>query len=95
MRSAQWVRHGPRRREALPYRRREHFLDRPGIEAVPPGHRVACRCYAQHHFPHRDPADRPLIATAIELGCPLITYNERIVAFGEGRRRASGFAAAA
>ena len=46
------------------------FLDRPGITAVPLGHRAACRSYRLHHLEHRDPADRLLIATAIELACP-------------------------
>jgi PIN domain nuclease of toxin-antitoxin system len=30
---------------------------------------------------HRDPADRLLIASAIELACPLVTYDERILRF--------------
>ena len=41
-------------------------------------HRAACRSYRLHHLEHRDPADRLLIAAAIELACPLDTYNERI-----------------
>ncbi len=73
----------------------ERFLDRPGIEVVPLGIRAACRSYMLHHLapPHsaRDPADRLLIATAIELGCPLITYDERIVRFGEAHGRQFGF----
>jgi PIN domain nuclease of toxin-antitoxin system len=61
----------------------ERFLDRPGIEAAPLGHRAACRSYGLHHLEHRDPADRLLIATAIELGCPLVTYDERIQRFAK------------
>jgi PIN domain nuclease of toxin-antitoxin system len=61
----------------------ERFVDRPGIEAVPLGHRAAGRSYQLHHFEHRDPADRLLIATAIDLGCALVTYDERIVRFGK------------
>ena len=34
------------------------FLERPGINSVPLGHRAACRSYQPHHFEHRDPADR-------------------------------------
>jgi PIN domain nuclease of toxin-antitoxin system len=45
-------------------------------------------------LPHRDPADRLLIASAIELGCPLITYDERIVDFGKTHGREIGFATA-
>jgi PIN domain nuclease of toxin-antitoxin system len=68
------------------------FLDRPGIEAVPLAHRAAARSYQLHHLEHRDPADRLLIATAIELGCPLVTYDKRIVQFGRKRGRQQGFA---
>jgi PIN domain nuclease of toxin-antitoxin system len=72
----------------------ERFLDRPGIESVALGHRAACRSYTLHHLPHRDPADRLLIASAIELGCPLITYDERIIDFGKIHGRQLGFATA-
>jgi PIN domain nuclease of toxin-antitoxin system len=73
----------------------ERFLDRPGIEAVPLGHRAAARSYQLHHLEHRDPADRLLIATAIELGCPLITYDDRVQRFGRRHGRRYGFAVAA
>jgi PIN domain nuclease of toxin-antitoxin system len=59
----------------------DRFLGRPGIEAVPLSHSAACRSYQLHHLEHRDPADRLLIATAIELTCPLVTYDERIARF--------------
>jgi len=68
------------------------FLDRPGIEPVPLAHRAAARSYQLHHLDHRDPADRLLIATAIELRCPLVTYDKRIVQFGRKRGRQHGFA---
>ena len=61
----------------------ERFLGRPGVEAVPLGYRAAARSYRLHPLEHRDPADRLLIATAIELECPLVTYDERIARFGE------------
>jgi PIN domain nuclease of toxin-antitoxin system len=67
------------------------FLDRPGIEAVPLTHLAAARSYQLTHIEHRDPADRLLIATAIELGCPLVTYDERITQFGKKRGRQQGF----
>ena len=70
----------------------ERFLDCPGIEAVPLGHQAASRSYQLHHLEHRDPADRLLIATAIELACPLVTYDERIVRFGEKHGRQYRFA---
>ena len=68
------------------------FLDRPGIEAVPLAHRAAARSYQLHHLEHGDPADRLLIATAIDLRCPLVTYDKRIVQFGRKRGRQQGFA---
>ena len=52
----------------------ELFLERPGVEAVPLGHRAAARSYRLHHLDYRDPADRLLIATAIELEHPLVTH---------------------
>ena len=73
----------------------ERFLDRPGVEAVPLGHRAAARSYQLHHLEHRDPADRLLIATAIELACPLVTYDERIERFGRNHGGQYGFIAAA
>jgi PIN domain nuclease of toxin-antitoxin system len=72
----------------------ERFLARPGIEAVPLSHRAACRSYQLHHLEHRDPADRLLIATAIELACPLVTYDDRIARFGEQHGRQYRFAVA-
>lgn len=71
------------------------FLQRPGIEPVPLGHREASRSYQLHQLDHRDPADRLLIATAIELGCPLVTYDQRILRFGRRHGRQYGFSARA
>jgi PIN domain nuclease of toxin-antitoxin system len=71
------------------------FLERPGIEAAPLGYRPASRSYQLHHLEHRDPADRLLIATAIELACPLVTYDERILRFADKHGRQYGFAASA
>lgn len=73
----------------------ERFLDRPGIEAVALGHQAASRSYRLHHLEHRDPADRLLIATAIELACPLVTYDERIARFGKKHGRQYRFAVGA
>ena len=70
----------------------ERFLGRPGVEAAALGHRAACRSYQLHHLEHRDPADRLLIATAIELACPLVTYDARIARFGEKHGRQYRFA---
>jgi PIN domain nuclease of toxin-antitoxin system len=73
----------------------ERFLNRPGIAAAPLSHYAASRCYQLHHIEHRDPADRLLISTAIELACPLVTYDERIVRFGTRHGRQYRFAVAA
>ncbi|PYT96878.1 MAG: PIN domain nuclease [Acidobacteria bacterium] len=70
------------------------FLERPGIEAVPLGHQAASRSYRLHHLEHRDPADRLLIATAIELACPFVTYDERIARFGARHGRQYRFTVA-
>jgi PIN domain nuclease of toxin-antitoxin system len=71
------------------------FLDRPGVTPAPLGHPAACRSYRLYHFAHRDPADRLLIATAIELACPLVTYDERILRFAQEHGRQYGFASPA
>jgi PIN domain nuclease of toxin-antitoxin system len=71
------------------------FVERPGITAAPLSHRAASGSYRLHHFEHRDPADRLLIATAIELGCPLVTYDERIERFGARHGRQYRFMVAA
>ncbi len=71
------------------------FLERPGVEAVPLDHRTASRSYQLHHLEHRDPADRLLIATAIELACPLVTYDERISRFGKKHGRQCQFSVGA
>jgi PIN domain nuclease of toxin-antitoxin system len=73
----------------------DRFTGRPGIAAIPLSHRVAARAYELYHFDHRDPADRLLIATAIELDCPLVTYDARIQQFSKRHGRRYGFSAAA
>jgi PIN domain nuclease of toxin-antitoxin system len=57
------------------------FIERPGVEAQPFGHSAASRSYRLYQLEHRDPADRLLIASAIEAACPLVTYDERILRF--------------
>jgi PIN domain nuclease of toxin-antitoxin system len=71
------------------------FLQRPGIKAVPLVHSAASRSYRLYQLEHRDPADRLLIATAIELACPLVTYDERILRFSTDYGRQYAFAAMA
>jgi PIN domain nuclease of toxin-antitoxin system len=72
----------------------QRFLERPGIEGVALGHGPASRPYQFHHLEHRDPADRLLIATAIALDCPLVTYDERIARFSKRHGRQYRFAVA-
>ena len=67
------------------------FLSRPGLDAIPLDHQAAARACSLHHLEHRDPADRLLIATAIGLGCPLVTHDDRIRKFGRARGRQYGF----
>jgi PIN domain nuclease of toxin-antitoxin system len=52
-----------------------------GVGALPVGYGAASRSYRLYQLEHRDPADRLLIASAIELACPFITYDERILRF--------------
>jgi len=53
-------------------------LSRPGLDMVPLSWRACVRAYDLRDFEYRDPADRLLIATAVELACTLVTYDERI-----------------
>jgi PIN domain nuclease of toxin-antitoxin system len=71
----------------------ERFAERPGLENAPLSHAAAARSYQLHHLQHRDPADRLLIATAIELKCPLVTYDVRILGFAARHGSQYGFAA--
>jgi PIN domain nuclease of toxin-antitoxin system len=69
----------------------ERFLARPGVADAPLTWRMASEAYRLEPLEHRDPADRLLIATAIELACPLVTYDARIAAFGAAHGRRHGF----
>ena len=71
----------------------ERFLGRPGISATPLNWRGASLAYSLDFLEDRDPADRLLIATAIELACPLVTYDARIIEFGATHGRCLGFIA--
>jgi PIN domain nuclease of toxin-antitoxin system len=71
----------------------ERFLGRPGVEAAPLGWRAASAAYGLSPLDHRDPADRLLIATAIDLARPLVTYDARITDFAARHGRRYGFTA--
>ncbi len=69
----------------------ERFLGRPGVSAVPLTWRASARAYRLPNFYRRDPADRLLVATAIELGCPLVTYDGPLTDYAAGQGRQTGF----
>lgn len=50
----------------------------PAIEFVPVDNRIAVRSVTLDDFPHRDPADRIIVATALGLGATLASADERI-----------------
>lgn len=68
----------------------ERFVQRPGIERLPLTQFAASRTYDLEDFEHRDPAALMLIATAIELRCPLVTYDVQITKFAKERGRDYG-----
>lgn len=70
----------------------ERLAEHPGIEIIPLTHHAVTGAW---RLDHRDPADRLLIATAIERACPLITYDARIIRFGEQHGSQYGFNTAA
>jgi PIN domain nuclease of toxin-antitoxin system len=77
-----------RRRQPLTFRPTpatwiERLLARPGIQPAPLPHRVAVSAAFLPGELHGDPADRLLIATARELGVPLVTRDRRILDYAE------------
>jgi PIN domain nuclease of toxin-antitoxin system len=75
-----------RRRQPLSFRPDpvtwfERLLLRPGIRPVPLPHQVAVSAAFLPGQLHGDPADRLLIATARELDVPLVTRDQRILAY--------------
>jgi PIN domain nuclease of toxin-antitoxin system len=55
------------RSEALPF-----------LEFIPVDNQVALRAVQLEQFPHRDPADRLIVATALGFGATLVTADERL-----------------
>ena len=47
----------------------------PFVQFIPVDNRIAMRAVALEKFPHRDPADRIIAATALGLGATLITAD--------------------
>jgi PIN domain nuclease of toxin-antitoxin system len=50
----------------------------PFLTFVPVNNRIAVRAVQLSEFPHRDPADRIIVATAIGMGASLVTADERL-----------------
>jgi len=50
----------------------------PEVRFVPVDHRVGLRAVQLPCFPHKDPADRMIVATALDLGAALVTADRRL-----------------
>ena len=72
----------------------ERFVSPAGVEVVSLSWQAAAGTYDWPALFQRDPADRMLIATAIELNCPLLTADEQITAFSAQSGRQYGLAVA-
>jgi PIN domain nuclease of toxin-antitoxin system len=73
----------------------ERFCERPGVARLELSLEAAGNAYRLHPFEHRDPGDRLLIASAMAASAPLVTYDERILAFADRHGKQIRFAAAA
>lgn len=56
-------------------------LHRPSVRLLPITPEIAVRAYRLPEPFHPDPADRLIVATAAEHGCPLATSDRRIVEY--------------
>jgi PIN domain nuclease of toxin-antitoxin system len=59
-----------------------HAESVPLFEFVPVDNRIAVRAVNLPGFPHKDPADRLIVATALSAGATLITGDERLRGYG-------------
>ena len=50
----------------------------PFLSFQPVDNRIAARAVRLEDFPHRDPADRMIASTALELGATLVTADTRL-----------------
>jgi PIN domain nuclease of toxin-antitoxin system len=50
----------------------------PFVEFVPVDSEIASSAVSLAGFPHRDPADRMIVATALRLGATLVTADRRL-----------------
>ncbi len=53
----------------------------PLLEFVPVDNMIAVRSVQLPDFPHRDPADRMIVATALGLGATLVTADQRLAQY--------------
>lgn len=58
-----------------------HIEALPFLTFVPVDNQVAVRAVQLEDFPHRDPADRMIVATALGLGAVLLTADARLRAY--------------
>jgi PIN domain nuclease of toxin-antitoxin system len=58
----------------------------PGVQLAPLTPEAAVRAAFLEGFPHADPADRMLIATAMSMGLRLVTRDKRILSYAKGGR---------
>jgi PIN domain nuclease of toxin-antitoxin system len=70
------------------------FLERPGVASAPLMPRAGALSNQLQNLEHRDQGDRLLIATAIDLACPLVTYDAPIIKFAHDHGRNAGFSIA-
>ena len=57
------------------------LLGYPSVQLLPITPEIAVRAYTLPEPFHRDPADRILVATALEFSCPLLTSDRSIVEY--------------
>jgi PIN domain nuclease of toxin-antitoxin system len=50
----------------------------PFLKFVPVSNRIAIRSTRLTDYPHKDPADRIIVATALSLGFPLVTKDRKL-----------------
>jgi PIN domain nuclease of toxin-antitoxin system len=61
----------------------QQFLRAPGVRLTPLTVTAALEASALPEPLHRDPGDRLLVATARELGTPLVTRDQRLIRYGK------------
>jgi PIN domain nuclease of toxin-antitoxin system len=58
-----------------------HLESLPYLDFIPVDNRIGIRAVTLDDFPHRDPADRIIVATALGLGATLVTADERLLGY--------------